>query len=110
MDSAVSLHPEVELSAVYGHFFHAGSRSNRLSCIFVNQGYAAISANIYNLPMGYAIEDMGLRIGNLSQWRVAEDEDKAKVFETCLGFGYFQVSQWGGANDVTEALARTMLK
>jgi len=62
--------------------------------------------------MGYAIEDrdMDLRIGNLSQWRVAEDENKAKVFETCLGFGYFQVSQWGGANDVTEALAKTMLK
>jgi len=50
----------------------------------VNQGYAAISANIYNQPMGYAIEDMDLRIGNLSQWRVAEDESKAKVLETCL--------------------------
>jgi len=76
-DSTISsAHAVVVVPAWKGFDSYAIQRLHYLA----NLGYIAMSANIYDLPIGYSVEDMDLRIGNLTQWRVAGDNDKGAAF------------------------------
>eukprot|EP00283_Hemiselmis_rufescens_P003861 CAMPEP_0173434430 /NCGR_PEP_ID=MMETSP1357-20121228/12879_1 /TAXON_ID=77926 /ORGANISM="Hemiselmis rufescens, Strain PCC563" /LENGTH=524 /DNA_ID=CAMNT_0014399285 /DNA_START=19 /DNA_END=1593 /DNA_ORIENTATION=- len=76
-DSTVdSTHAVVVVPAWKGFEKYATQRLYYLARL----GYVAMSANIYDLPIGYSIDDMTLRIANVTQWRVADDNAKGSAF------------------------------